>query len=151
MIIQYYTYIEPRLTGPVGGCPPAGAGLERSLRRSAAAADAARPAHPQSHFCQICVVTAIEDMPTETETRWLQLRSPTGALRFCLMMQTAHAAEAEIDLRETKLVAADVEAFQGLLVHGHWEPLNTLPDVGAGDGAVGGEGGGGGWARIGSL
>ena len=57
-------------------------------------------------------------MPTETETSWLQLRSPTGALRFSLMMQTAHAAEAEIDLKDTKLVAADVEAFQGLLVHG---------------------------------
>ncbi|CAE7841209.1 unnamed protein product, partial [Symbiodinium necroappetens] len=35
-----------------------------------------------------------------------------GALRFCLMMQTADAAEAEIALKETKLVAADVEAFQ---------------------------------------
>ncbi|CAE7923606.1 unnamed protein product [Symbiodinium necroappetens] len=39
-----------------------------------------------------------------------------GALRFCLMMQTAHAAEAEIDLKETKLVAADTEAFQGALL-----------------------------------
>ncbi|CAE7362034.1 unnamed protein product, partial [Symbiodinium necroappetens] len=39
-----------------------------------------------------------------------------GALRFCLMMQTADAAEAEIDLKETKLVAADVEAFQGALL-----------------------------------
>ena len=105
----------PRLTGPVGGCP--GAGLERSLRRSAAAADAARPAHPQSHFCKICVVTVIEDTPTARENAWLQLRSPTGALRFCLMMQTAHAAEAEIDLGRTALVAADAEAFQGLLLH----------------------------------
>ncbi|CAE7540019.1 unnamed protein product, partial [Symbiodinium necroappetens] len=39
-----------------------------------------------------------------------------GALRFCLMMQTAHAAEAEIDLARTKLVAADAEAFQGALL-----------------------------------
>ena len=119
-----YTWIEPRLAGPVGGCPDAG--LERSLRRSAAAADAARPAHPQSHFCKICVVTVTEDTRTETETPWLQLRSPTGALRFCLMMQTAHAAEAEIDLKGTKLVAADAEAFQGLLVHGREYELPVL-------------------------
>ncbi|CAE7316776.1 unnamed protein product, partial [Symbiodinium necroappetens] len=39
-----------------------------------------------------------------------------GALRFCLMMQTAHAAEAEIDLGRTALVAADAEAFQGALL-----------------------------------
>ncbi|CAE7456231.1 Nlrc5 [Symbiodinium sp. CCMP2592] len=42
-----------------------------------------------------------------------------GALRFCLMMQTAHAAEAEIDLSSlssSKLGAADAEAFQGALL-----------------------------------
>ncbi|CAE7889149.1 Nlrc5 [Symbiodinium microadriaticum] len=128
-----YTWIEPRLAGPVGGCPDAG--LERSLRRSAAAADAARPAHPQSHFCKICVVTVTEDTRTETETPWLQLRSPTGALRFCLMMQTAHAAEAEIDLKGTKLVAADAEAFQGALLCTEKLALN-LDDNHLGEGGV---------------
>ncbi|CAE7709298.1 unnamed protein product, partial [Symbiodinium necroappetens] len=37
-------------------------------------------------------------------------------LRFCLMKQTAHAAEVEIDLSGTALVAADWEAFQGALL-----------------------------------
>ncbi|CAE7217192.1 Slc35a3, partial [Symbiodinium sp. KB8] len=58
-----------------------------------------------------------------------------GALRFCLMMQTAHAAEAEIDLKGTKLVAADAEAFQGALLCTEKLALN-LDDNHLGEGGV---------------
>eukprot|EP00439_Symbiodinium_sp_Y106_P063661 s3455_g9.t2 len=39
-----------------------------------------------------------------------------GALRFLLMMQTAHAAEVEIKLPDSQIGSADMEAFRGALL-----------------------------------